>query len=1333
MSESIADLYLLFTANVAQPLEAFTKLGAGGEAMATKIDAALKSIQASVAKLGTEMQAAAGRVSATGTEMAAANDRAALSFKAEADAARVAAAEVAAAQEGMAAKVTAATREMTAAEERWAAANKAAMNASKASVAENTAQMATWRAQTEAASAGVVAAQAKAAKAAEDVGRTSKLAAAETAAAGAISSKAFKGVSLAAAAVGFESVKMAGDFQQASERLVTSAGEDQKALEQMVRPELISMTGQLGVSAKQLAEDLYPINSAGIHAAGSLGVLRAAEQGAAAEGAHGKEVADALTSALHDYYGQTLTTAQATGNWSEVTTHANEIMSAFLGATSQGKTTFQELAGSMNNILPTASALGISLQDVLGVLASMTSHGISARQASENMNHAMQKLAGQGTTSMRTWALTVGTSMAEINKSLGEKGLAKTLEMIDQKIKQHMGPGAAQVILQLGDVVKGADQRVKDLTSQLAQGTMTYGEYKKAVKDATTQEKPFVEAVERLMENQQMLNGHLTSGEQVVSSYGAMWRNVTGDMTTAKVGIFTTGENAEYTNQSIKKIGESMKDGAALTEAWDHVQGNFNTQLKKAVEGAGGLAIAIGMKLLPILTPMVAKIAEFTHWISQNEGAATAAAVVIGVVLAGAFTTLALRGTLALLKLSTGWIADLAKMRAWAATKAGILKTSQAATVASAEAEVAAESASGLKRIAVAARNGASWLALKTANAVSWTLISTVESAKAVAVWAASGAKMVAQAAVDGAKWLAAWTAKFVAAAAAATVQAAATVAAWVAASAKMLVDAAAKGAVWLAGMVGRFVAVAAAAVVQAAITAGAWIAANLAMIVATGGIVLAIGLVIAAGVWLVTHWGLVKQKAGEVWGWIQQQLHTKIGMIVAVFAGPIGWGLLLIANWEKIKQKAGEVWDWVTQKFSSAGTWLVNAGKAILDGFLNGLKSAWEGVKSFIGGIGSWIAAHKGPIGTDAVLLNPHGQAILKGLQDGMVKQQTTVQQYLTSFPTQSILPAFASSPTLLVPAGRQVMTGWKQGFDQQAQVALQGAQQWATTTFPQAFYTAFQQGGAGGPSKLFHTMAQNLLVGFQQGYDQQQPTVINNVKAKCLELIQAANQVFQISGARSQVFYQMGANLMDSLAAAIRENGQKAVAAARQVAQQVAAASRSALRIRSPSGVFYDMGSFSIDGLVNAFADGKDRAVRAAVAVMDAVSSAGRRWHRWWDWDDDDDDRGGDRDGRSAPPWAAPALGSLYKDSAGQSLQVSNLTPIVTGVGVPTAPGAGFAPGAGAGAAGAGDAGGDTHWHFHCEGSILTADNLVRDMQEALQRKGMRNVSSGTNYAFH
>lgn len=83
---------------------------------------------------------------------------------------------------------------------------------------------------------------------------------------------------------------------------------------------------------------------------------------------------------------------------------------------------------------------------------------------------------------------------------------------------------------------------------------------------------------------------------------------------------------------------------------------------------------------------------------------------------------------------------------------------------------------------------------------------------------------------------------------------------------------------------------------------------------------------------------------------------------------------------------------------FSNAKNLLVGAGKAILNGFKDGLTSAWKGVTDFVGGIGSWIAKNKGPISYDRKLLIPAGKAIMGGLTKSLKGEMPQLKRVLTS-----------------------------------------------------------------------------------------------------------------------------------------------------------------------------------------------------------------------------------------------------------------------------------------------------------------------------------------------
>lgn len=92
-----------------------------------------------------------------------------------------------------------------------------------------------------------------------------------------------------------------------------------------------------------------------------------------------------------------------------------------------------------------------------------------------------------------------------------------------------------------------------------------------------------------------------------------------------------------------------------------------------------------------------------------------------------------------------------------------------------------------------------------------------------------------------------------------------------------------------------------------------------------------------------------------------------------------------------KIGETAGQIGNKLISSLSNID--LSGAGRAIMNGFLGGLQSAWEGVKNFVGGIAEWIKDHKGPISYDRVLLIDAGHAIMDGLNRGLQERFKNVK----------------------------------------------------------------------------------------------------------------------------------------------------------------------------------------------------------------------------------------------------------------------------------------------------------------------------------------------------
>lgn len=122
--------------------------------------------------------------------------------------------------------------------------------------------------------------------------------------------------------------------------------------------------------------------------------------------------------------------------------------------------------------------------------------------------------------------------------------------------------------------------------------------------------------------------------------------------------------------------------------------------------------------------------------------------------------------------------------------------------------------------------------------------------------------------------------------------------------------------------------------------------------------------------------WSTIKSVASSAWEGLKS---TVLGLIDGLVQGAKN-------AWESMKQGVRDLVDKVTSIFDGIKNIdLWSAGKAILDGFLGGLKSAWGAVTDFVGGIASWIRDHKGPIEYDRKLLIPAGNAIMQGLNRGL------------------------------------------------------------------------------------------------------------------------------------------------------------------------------------------------------------------------------------------------------------------------------------------------------------------------------------------------------------
>ncbi|GAB3754856.1 hypothetical protein GCM10027591_03840 [Zhihengliuella somnathii] len=279
--------------------------------------------------------------------------------------------------------------------------------------------------------------------------------------------------------------------------------------------------------------------------------------------------------------------------------------------------------------------------------------------------------------------------------------------------------------------------------------------------------------------------------------------------------------------------------------------------------------------------------------------------------------------------------------------------------------------------------------------------------------------------------------------AAVATITAAKKVAAWVVMQAGAIKTAAvyvAQSAV----IVARWVLMGAQAMIQAARMAAAWLIAMGPVGIVIAIIIGLVALIIAnwesIKTWTINTWNSIVEWIVNAWNSITTWVSTAVenvknfvrdgfnkvkSTVTSIWDSIVAWvkgipnkilnALIQLAvlylkmrEWvNSVKQAAidkfNEVVAWVkgvpdriVSALGNVGSLLADAGRNIINGFLDGLKSAYEGVKDFIGGIGSWIANNKGPKQYDLGLLVPAGGWIMDGLQDGIESEMPALKRTL-------------------------------------------------------------------------------------------------------------------------------------------------------------------------------------------------------------------------------------------------------------------------------------------------------------------------------------------------
>ena len=223
-----------------------------------------------------------------------------------------------------------------------------------------------------------------------------------------------KAAAAAVAGVAVVSVREAAQFETSFSKiqgLVGVTADEIGVLEDAAK----RLGPQFGVSANEAAEALFFITSAGLRGAGATEVLEASLKGAAIGLGDTKTIADLATSAVNAYGEANLGGAEAVDVLAE--------------AVRLGKLEPAELAGAMGQVLPLASNLGVSFDQVGAALAGMSKTGTDASTASTQLRQILATIA-KPTSEANDALADMGLSAEGLREQIREKGLFSTLETL---------------------------------------------------------------------------------------------------------------------------------------------------------------------------------------------------------------------------------------------------------------------------------------------------------------------------------------------------------------------------------------------------------------------------------------------------------------------------------------------------------------------------------------------------------------------------------------------------------------------------------------------------------------------------------------------------------------------------------------------------------------------------------------------------------------------------------------------------------------------------------------------------------------------------------------
>jgi len=213
------------------------------------------------------------------------------------------------------------------------------------------------------------------------------------------------GLGTAVAAPMVASGKVFGDFENQMKMVSTMLAEPEKYMDAFSRG-IRKLSVDFGESTDVLAKGLYDLLSASVDPAHALDVLAVATKSAKGGMTDTAVAVDGLTSVLNAFQ----MSADQAG-------HVADVM---FQTVKRGKLTFAELAANIGKVAPMARAAGMSMEDMMAAIATMTRQGLGTDEASTRLVNILKNAPDQARDIAALIQKYVGKGLSEIQVDFPE-------------------------------------------------------------------------------------------------------------------------------------------------------------------------------------------------------------------------------------------------------------------------------------------------------------------------------------------------------------------------------------------------------------------------------------------------------------------------------------------------------------------------------------------------------------------------------------------------------------------------------------------------------------------------------------------------------------------------------------------------------------------------------------------------------------------------------------------------------------------------------------------------------------------------------------------------